>query len=489
MYKRDAVHFPFVYFGVPESNFMNLRLLTILLLVCSIVKGQTARTKTDSVTKLIQRYYNAKDVSALYNLSGQQFREQIPAKKFEEIMTSIYQQLGQMSSYSLVNYQNNVARYKAEFKSPMALLVGLDERSKMQTFLIQVWQDEPGLKKSRVATGNPRVSALEKKIDSLVSPYMEKGNTVGLVIGVLKNGNSTVFGYGETRAGNNVLPDGNTIFEIGSISKTFTAALLADMITRGEVKLTDRADKYLPDSIKHLEYNGAPVTLQSLSNHSSGLPRLPANLFSEGNRSNPYQHYGNAELFSFLAQFKPYREPGKQYEYSNLAVGLLGVILERISGKSYEQLLNERILTPLQMKDTRIAIVGRDSSRFAQGYDPKGTPSHSWEFRALVAAGGIRSTVNDMLLYAKAQVSGNAAIAKALSLTQQKTFEYGNTNVALGWHINTRQGYLQHSGQTGGYFCNMTFDPVNKCAVVILTNGSVETGSIPVELMNWLVKN
>lgn len=374
----------------------------------------------------------------------------------------------------------------------MILQVSLDDKSKFETFFIKPWVENTTSKKGLVLTDNPRKILLDKKVDSIVQPFIYKSNMVGMVLGVLKNNALHVYGYGETKSGNKTIPDGNTLFEIGSISKTFTATLLADFVLNKKISLSDPINKYLPDSIPVLQYNGIPITVQTLSNHSSGLPRLPGDLFVNADPGNPYKHYDNKKLLGYLKQFIPIREPGKEYEYSNLAVGLLGVILERVSGKSYEELLQQNICKPIGMKNTRVALTRMDSTKFAVGHDVKGQMTPSWEFISLVAAGGIRSSVNDMLLYAKAQVNeGNSRVTKAMDLTRQQTFEYGTNKVGLGWHFASANDkkYVVHNGQTGGYHSIVIFNPDTDIAIVILTNGSVDTGKIPFTLIGWLEQN
>jgi CubicO group peptidase (beta-lactamase class C family) len=308
---------------------------------------------------------------------------------------------------------------------------------------------------------------------------------------VLENDHFHTYGFGETQKGNNKAPDGRTLFEIGSITKTFTGILLAYFAEQKKLSLDDPVNKYLPDSIPAISFNGKPVTLASLSNHSSGLPRLPGNFWDGADMQNPYKHYDDQRLFQFLKNFQPVREPGAQYEYSNLAVGLLGVILERVSGKTYEQLLKEIIWQPLKMNNTRITLTQSDSALFAPGHDGQANPHHSWEFISLAGAGAIRSSVNDMLNYAKAQLAGgNSTLQKAIVLSHQQTWAKNQTRVALGWHLigNDGKSYIFHNGQTGGYFTVLLINPQSKKAVVMLTNGLVDPMGTAQELMIWLDK-
>ena len=464
----------------------------LILIYLPLFAQPGLQKKIDSVTGLIQEYYNKKDAESLYSMAGAEFKKQLSEETFTQTLESLHQQIGKITSLEFESLNGTVAKYKAGFTNQfMSLLVGLDDADKLETLLLQQYEAPPPPKDDStiVPARNPLRTELDKLVDSLVSPFMRRNNTVGLAMGILNNGQTHVYGYGEKEKGKKQIPAGNTLFEIGSVSKTFTATLLAYFVQQGKIKLDDPVNKYLPDSVAKLEYNGKPVTVASLSNHSSGLPRLPADLFQNADPVNPYKHYDNKKLFSYLAKFKPTREPGERYEYSNLAVGLLGVILERISGKSYETLLKEIIWQPLQMNATRLTLGKADSAFFAQGYSANVQPAHSWEFQSLAAAGGIRSNINDMLLYAKAQVAGNehAALQKAIQLTHRQTYKNGQTEVALGWHFINGPGgkqYLGHNGQTGGYCSIMVFNPLTKKAVVILTNASVQASAIAITLLN-----
>jgi CubicO group peptidase (beta-lactamase class C family) len=450
------------------------------------------RTKTDSVTKLVQQYFNQKDIGALYDLGGVTFRTAIGKQQFSQATESLYQQAGLLNSWQFESAKDRVAKYKATFsKAVLSLRVGLDSTSKLDTFALEAYEEVLPPKTGTIPFNNPLQTAMDKKIDSLVSPFVRKSNTVGLSIGVLENGQMHIYSYGETAKDNQLVPDGNTLFEIGSITKTFTATLVAYFVQLGKLNLDDPVNKYLPDSIAKLQYNGKPITIRSLCNHSSGLPRLPGNFLVRSDPANPYSNYDDVQLFSFLAHFTPTREPGAQYEYSNLAVGLLGVVLERIAGKSYETLLKEIIWQPLHMNNTTITLTNADSSKFALGYNASLNPVHSWEFRSLAGAGAIRSCINDLLLYAKAQADKDSSLlSQAILRTHEITFESGQHKIGLGWHIFNPKGknYIAHDGQTGGYCSSIIIETVSGNAVVILTNAAVGPGNLSFDLIQSLVQ-
>ncbi len=189
----------------------------------------------------------------------------------------------------------------------------------------------------------------------LVNRVDEAKKAVGIVVGTIDQNGRHVTGYGKVAKDRNQVPDGDTVFEIGSITKVFTSLLLADMVERGEVALDDPVAKYLLKTVKMPSRNGREITLLDISEQRSGLPRMPSN-FKPKDPANPYADYDPPKLYEFLSGYTLTRDPGEKYEYSNLAVGLLGHVLSLRSGMSYEELLRKRILEPLGMTSTSIVL-------------------------------------------------------------------------------------------------------------------------------------
>ncbi|NIP78846.1 MAG: serine hydrolase, partial [Gemmatimonadetes bacterium] len=264
-----------------------------------------------------------------------------------------------------------------------------------------------------------------------------------------------------------------SVFEIGSITKTFTAALLADMVARGEMALDDPVQKYLPEGVTMPRWEGREITLMDLSTHHSGLPRMPDN-FDPANPANPYADYTADRLYEFLSGHELRREPGSEYEYSNLAVGLLGHVLERASGKTYEALVRERILEPLGMTTTGITLQGELADWMTKGHNDAGEVVPYWDAVALVGAGGLRSNAEDMLRYLGAQIGPpDSAIERAMRMTHEPRVERGDGAAnALGWGIRELgdRRILMHGGGTAGYSTMVGFDPDLGVGVVLLTN-------------------
>jgi D-alanyl-D-alanine-carboxypeptidase/D-alanyl-D-alanine-endopeptidase len=205
---------------------------------------------------------------------------------------------------------------------------------------------------------------------------------VGIVVGVIELAGRRIVAHGTFAKDDDRSVDGDTIFEIGSITKVFTALLLADMVERGEAAFDDSLSKDLPEGTKAPERGGQSITLEHLANHTSGLPRLPANMKLD-DMSDPYANYTSEHLFEFLSQHELRRDIGAKYEYSNLGAGLLGELLSRRAGISYEALVKQRISTPLGMGRTAITLSPEMKAQLATGHGNDLEPVANWTFQAI----------------------------------------------------------------------------------------------------------
>lgn len=314
----------------------------------------------------------------------------------------------------------------------------------------------------------------------------------GVVVGVWDGGRSRVLGLGTVLLpGGERVPDGSTVFEIGSVTKTLTGILLADAVRRGEVKFGDPAAKYLPTDLKPPSADpDVPVTLEHLATHSSGLPTQPAFLaLTARNPLNPYADLDRRKLAATLAVIEPSRKPGEAYRYSNLGAGLLGHALVRAAGAdSFDALLRERVCKPLGLKDTAEALTGEQRSRFAQAFAADGTPVPHWDFATLAAGGGVRSTADDLLRFAAACLGRPKtellpAIRDAMEPRRDVT---ARARVGLFWMTSTpAKGpkRVWHSGSTLGHRCILILVPDRNVAVVVLCSvGTPEVDRLGIDL-------
>ena len=278
--------------------------------------------------------------------------------------------------------------------------------------------------------------------------------SVGVVVGVIEPTGRRIIAYGKLVDGDKRPLNGDTIFEIGSVTKVFAALLLADMVIRGEVSLTDPVSKYLPPDVKVPERGGRQITLEDLATHTSGLPPMPSN-FEPKDASNPFANYSVEQLYQFLPSYQLTRDIGSQYEYSNVGGGLLGQMLATRAGMDFEDLVRSRICGPLGMNSTRVTLSNDMRVRFAIGHDQSLEPASNWDLGALAGAGALKSTANDVLIFLAANlgyIKSPLSPALTMMFEERKRTGVPGLEIALGWHISTRDGHeiIWHNGLPEG---------------------------------------
>jgi serine-type D-Ala-D-Ala carboxypeptidase/endopeptidase len=270
--------------------------------------------------------------------------------------------------------------------------------------------------------------------------------------------------------------DEHTAFEIGSVTKTMTAALLAEFIARGEVALEDPLAKLLPPGTSVPSYNARQITIADIVTHTSGLPAIPSQ-YRITDINNPYASVTERDLLGALAATQLTRAPGSQWEYSNFAMMVLSYALAKRSGKDYEALLRERLLAPLGMNETYVAK-RPPQVRLAQGHFANTMPTVPWDFPAdMAGVGGVRATLPDMVRYLEGELgTRQSAITPALARTQQQVTSVGDHTMGINWEIlstaNIANGHtlIMHGGGTGGYSSFVVFDRAAKRAAVLLSD-------------------
>jgi CubicO group peptidase (beta-lactamase class C family) len=322
----------------------------------------------------------------------------------------------------------------------------------------------------------------------LVKRVDQQKQAVGIVAGIIEPNGRRVVAYGNLANGDPRTVDGDTIFEIGSISKVFTSLALADMVNRDEVALDDPAAKYLPENVRMPERSGRSITLLDLSTHSSGLPCLPGNLKLKDPR-NPYADYSVDDLYQFLSGYTLPRDPGSEFEYSNLGGGLLGHLLANHAETDYESLIGTRITRPLSMPDTGIKLSSSMEQRMATGHTAMLAPVANWDLPTLAGAGALRSSANDMLTFLEAFLGyKESPLAPAMKAMLDVRRPAGQTKIGLGWLIYSTDDreIAWHNGGTGGFRSFVGYDPRERVGVVVLSNASTPNGidDIGLHLLN-----
>lgn len=345
-----------------------------------------------------------------------------------------------------------------------------------------------------VASGQDPVE-LQAKVDKLAKPIVEEGRSVGIAVGVLKeSGETQFFSYGRLAKCNPAVPDAETIFELGSVTKCFTGTLLARMVEAGEVRLQEPAMEYLPRGVELPRVSNRPITLEELATYSSGLPRMPNNI---GPTPRDFAQYSPERMFEFLtglARREVGRSPERHYLYSNHGFALLGQCLGRRADVAPRTLIRERICLELGMRDTVFEPSERQEARVAHVHDKEGRQVAPWETGCIAPAGMLRSTTRDMVRFIEANVGKiETPLAPALQLAQRSRYETGaeagkkNLKIGLAWFIDPETGFVQHNGSTRGSSANVVFDPKRKIGVVVLMNqNSAPSVRLSLQVMHLL---
>ena len=311
-----------------------------------------------------------------------------------------------------------------------------------------------------------------------------------LVIGLIDADGSRVLSYGTLDNGADRPVDGDSLFFIGSVTKTFTDLLLLDMVARGEMQLDDPVVKYLPASVTMPTHNGKQITLLDLAAHTSGLPGNPDNMSGVDVREQ-YESYTVEKMYDYLSRYELPRDPGAKWEYSNVAMALLGHVIALKSGESFESLVINRICQPLHMDNTCVVPTSAMAPRLALGHDDAGNFSRPFQLQVYQPAGSVHSTANDLLKYAAVQAGITQSPLSPL-INQSHEFRqsdplFGRT--ALPWVDRCAiqppgMQLLAHAGGAGSYHAWVGFDALGRRGVVVLTTAN---NTISVESVGWTI--
>ena len=347
--------------------------------------------------------------------------------------------------------------------------------------------------------------ALLNQIKPMILKNMGNKSTggVSIVVGVITPNGTSVSGYGNISKANTTKVNGDTIFDIGSNTKTFTTALLVDMVKRGLVKLDDPLQKYLPSYVKVPTYHndGHNITLENLATHTSGLPDLPPKLFD--NHTYPTQ-----QIYNYISHSSLVSEPGVRYKYNNLGLGILGYVLSLKAGMPYRELVKDRILNVLGMNSTGIAMNSTQittplpdilKSRLAKGHIGGREVSLAFLPEVIQPAGAFYSSANNLLKYLSANMGlintkindilqdthlirhEETSVANSSTTTQSLLAVY----IGLGWDIVTNLGteVVYHTGGIDGYVSLVAFNPTKQTGLVILCSCDENDAVLPA---NWI---
>jgi D-alanyl-D-alanine-carboxypeptidase/D-alanyl-D-alanine-endopeptidase len=313
-------------------------------------------------------------------------------------------------------------------------------------------------------------------IKAIINQEVANKRSKSIIVGIIDANGRRIYSEGMISDENPVPPDANTIYEIGSITKVFTSLVLADMSLKHQLDLDDPISKFLPKTVKTPTCSGKEISLRTLSTHRSGFSRNAYNLDPK-NLDNPFTDYTVDQLYEYVSNFELTRDIDSKWGYSNIAYTLLGHILTIVADKELETLVAEDICKPLNLKSTVFSVPRSLRKNLAQGHTEYGEPTHAWDLLPLAGGGGQRSTVNDLLTFAAANLGFiETPLRPAMELTHvQQAKKDGNYGyVTLGWTLWNDDGkqILMKDGGTGGYRTFLGIDKKNKFGVVVLSNSN-----------------
>lgn len=293
----------------------------------------------------------------------------------------------------------------------------------------------------------------------------------GCIVSAERTGNAAPVYSLAGKADTKDVPPEKILFEIGSISKVFSALLLAQAVQAGKVRLDSTLSEVMGKKQRFASEHVAAITLEQLATHTSGLPRLPDNLLAGADPADPYAHYDRRLLDNYLSKATLSHAPPFASDYSNLGVGLLGDLLARLQNKSWEQLAIEHITQPLGMKDTCVTLNAEQKRRLAAPHAGASRAEH-WSFTALAGCGALYSTAADLMIFAQAISKPADSPLKSLIEMIEKPRDAGNVGLCLQiLNIGGLNSYW-HNGGTGGYRSWLSARPDSNRLVVVLINNN-----------------
>jgi serine-type D-Ala-D-Ala carboxypeptidase/endopeptidase len=346
----------------------------------------------------------------------------------------------------------------------------------------------------------PSDAGIRRMLAERITAIAGSEDGIGIVVGIIGPQGRKIASYGHFDQKDRRPLGGNTAFEIASVTKVFTALLLADMVQRGEVALDDPVAKYLPADVKLPERNGRAITLSDLATHTSGLPFMPDTtpVFSDS----PATKYISAQLYEFLARYRLSRDIGSDWDYSNINYWLLSEALAHRAGLDYETLLRTRVLARLKMQNTAITVPPRIKAKLAVGHNAVLQPAPPFSalsvYAIMPAAGGLVSTVNDLLTFLSATMGYQRSPltpAMATMLATRRPISKAKEQ-ALGWVVEMDSSgtddnsseknddpLILHDGGSWGYASCVAWDPKSRVGVVVLSNQVADVSDLSRHLL------
>lgn len=452
----------------------------IVLVAAFVLAGSLAACQSaeqgEKVMNSLSAFYNKQDYHSLYLMLSPEFKAQITEEKITSFYkNNVVQPYGNMRSWDLVSKAGMLKYLVHMERGDLDLDLALnknDEIAGMQWLPAKKKKAIAKLPASSIKSNNPKQTAVQQLLDSLAIAHLQDPANCGLSIAIIDGDKTDTYFYGATDKKTGRLPDAASLYEIGSVSKTFTAIVLAHAINEGRVKPDDDIRKYLPGAYPNLEYKGMPITLKNLSNHTAGFPRMPPNFAEQKDydERNPFKYYTREMFLEYLHSFKPEVQPGTVSDYSNYGVALLGMILENVYKKTIAELVTTYVTDPAGMKHTTFDVPQHAQQLLTTGYNEEGAEWSYWTIGVFNPAGGLKSDIMDMAVYVRANMK---EVNNDFALSHQLTFTDERYSIGLNWIISptkNKQTMIWHNGETGGFHSFAGYIKEAGVGIVILSN-------------------
>jgi len=445
----------------------------IFLLLLTFWISNSSIAQEDPYSRAVNFFilnFNTEKYDLIFENFSQEMKQALPLQNTKQFLADVKNHAGKIEGLEFLNFQQGTfAAYKTSFeKSLMTVLISIDDQNKIDGLYIKPYLDSAITEK--ISLDN--LHEYPEEIRSIiVAKTKDLPNQARLSIALIQNGE--VKNYGVQKSEDQIGPDENhrNLFEIGSITKVFTSTVLTSLVLDNQLELNEEINSYFDFQFK----DNRKLTFESLSNHTSGLPRLPKNLDLSipSIDENPYKDYGKKELEVYLRELMDVKnEDLGIFEYSNLGVGLLGYTLGLSQKTSFQNLLQTKVFDKYGL--TQSYTSSEDlGDRLIKGLDYEGYEVINWDFDVLFGGGGIISSTEDLSKFALAQFNPENL---ELALTRQPTIQLNeNSAIGLGWHIElskNKNNLYWHNGGTGGYSSCMVLNVDKKLGVIVLSNVS-----------------
>ena len=410
--------------------------LSFLLLICFGLRAQeNGLTMQEQLDDTLIARYNRGDLKGIWQLGNNDWKKKSPFGDFESYLNYLKARSGLIKSSKPSERTGNYLFFQW-VGVKKTLIAGLANPSAQTFDDINFNFFISPAELNAVQTDNPLKTVIDSGVNNVATRFMIINSVPGMSIGIFDNGKTYLYNYGTVEQEKNILPTNRTIYDLGSITKSFTGILLAQAVIDKKVNLADDIRKWLNGDYPNLAYESHPIRLVDLADYTSGLSDIPPDTrnMTEVEKRLFAAKYTVAEFLEDFHNVNPDFIPGTKYQYSSSAVELLAAILERIYNMSYANLIQKFIAGPMGMTDTRVTISSEtDTLRFAKGYGADGGERH-WNYGPTFELGGIHSTARDMLLYIVQNIKETNS---AVKLSHKQTTQLGiaDEESGLGWFI------------------------------------------------------